>query len=218
MGFYATGTRYYDPEISRFINADTTDILDVSGNLYDKNLYAYCDNNPIVRVDVTGYAWETVFDVASLVFSAVEVCVNPTDLSAWIGLMGDTVDLIPFVTGVGETIRALRTTEKVADGVDTTIDTYRNLRKLSKGTGKEVHHILEKRFWAQLDLTYKSTDDMLAITLTKNQHAKYTKVFRKLLPYGQRYTEDQIINSAAKAYSNDSQLMGTILYSLLKRK
>lgn len=59
---------------------------------------------------------------------------------------------------------------------------------------------------------------MLGVILTKNQHAQYTKVFREILPYGKNYTEDQIIRAAAKAYSNDSQLMGTILYSLLKRK
>jgi RHS repeat-associated protein len=56
-GFYYLENRYYDPEIGRFINADTTDILGVSGDLYDKNLYAYCDNNPVMREDVSGEFW-----------------------------------------------------------------------------------------------------------------------------------------------------------------
>ena len=56
-GFYYLGSRYYDPEVGRFISADTTDILGASGNLYDKNLYAYCDNNPIVRADSNGTMW-----------------------------------------------------------------------------------------------------------------------------------------------------------------
>ena len=56
-GFYYLGSRYYDPEVGRFISADTTDILGASGNLYDKNLYAYCDNNPIVRADSNGAIW-----------------------------------------------------------------------------------------------------------------------------------------------------------------
>ena len=54
--------------------------------LTDKNLYAYCDNNPIVRKDSTGAVWETVFDVISLGTSIVEVCINPTDPWAWAGL------------------------------------------------------------------------------------------------------------------------------------
>ena len=59
-GFYYLGSRYYDPEVGRFISADTTDILGVSGNLYDKNLYAYCDNNPVMRKDLDGQCWITV--------------------------------------------------------------------------------------------------------------------------------------------------------------
>ena len=56
-GLYYVGNRYYDSSIARFISVDTTDILDVSSDLYDKNLYAYCDNNPIMRKDVSGELW-----------------------------------------------------------------------------------------------------------------------------------------------------------------
>ena len=40
---YYVGSRYYDAGLRRFISADTTDILGVDSDLYDKNLYAYCD-------------------------------------------------------------------------------------------------------------------------------------------------------------------------------
>ena len=53
-GFYYVSSRYYDPEVCRFINADTVDILGVQDNLNDKNLYAYCDNNPVMRKDTGG--------------------------------------------------------------------------------------------------------------------------------------------------------------------
>ena len=59
-GWYYLNSRYYDPEVKRFINADTTDILSATGNLYDKNLFAYCDNNPVMRVDVGGEFWHIV--------------------------------------------------------------------------------------------------------------------------------------------------------------
>ena len=35
-------------------------------SLTDKNLYAYCDNNPVMRVDKGGEFWDIVFDVVSL--------------------------------------------------------------------------------------------------------------------------------------------------------
>ena len=50
LGLYYVSSRYYDPDVGRFISADRTDILGVSNNLYDKNLYAYCDNNPVKRI------------------------------------------------------------------------------------------------------------------------------------------------------------------------
>lgn len=60
-GFYATGTRYYDPEICRFINADDESLVTATPNaLTDKNLFAYCDNNPVVRADNDGEFWHIV--------------------------------------------------------------------------------------------------------------------------------------------------------------
>ena len=54
-GFYYVSSRYYDPEVGRFISADTTDVLTVSQtSLREKNLYAYCNNNPIINADQNG--------------------------------------------------------------------------------------------------------------------------------------------------------------------
>lgn len=44
-GFYCLGTRFYDPAVGRFINADTSAVITATPTaLTDKNLYAYCDN------------------------------------------------------------------------------------------------------------------------------------------------------------------------------
>lgn len=59
-GFYYVSSRYYDFELGRFINADTTSVLGIRRDLYNQNLYAYCDNNPIVRIDITGGFWEAI--------------------------------------------------------------------------------------------------------------------------------------------------------------
>ena len=55
-GLYCLGSRYYDPEVGRFVNADDpSTIFAKPQELYSKNLYVYCDNNPIIRKDVQGY-------------------------------------------------------------------------------------------------------------------------------------------------------------------
>ncbi len=54
-GLYYLNSRYYDPEVGRFINADTTDVLEnAKYDINGLNLYAYCDNNPVAGRDDEG--------------------------------------------------------------------------------------------------------------------------------------------------------------------
>ena len=50
---YYLQSRYYDPEVGRFINADAFASTDISGVL-STNMFAYCENNPVMRSDPTG--------------------------------------------------------------------------------------------------------------------------------------------------------------------
>ena len=52
-GFYYLQSRYYDPEIGRFINADSYASTDMVG-LLSTNMFSYCENIPEIRVDPTG--------------------------------------------------------------------------------------------------------------------------------------------------------------------
>ncbi len=54
-GLYYLNSRYYDPEIGRFINIDDIEILDTTkGFANGINLFAYCLNNPINDADSNG--------------------------------------------------------------------------------------------------------------------------------------------------------------------
>lgn len=68
-GFYYLQSRYYDPAICRFINADTFATTDANGFL-SANMFAYCENNPIMRVDHNGESWENAAKIG-LVVAAV---------------------------------------------------------------------------------------------------------------------------------------------------
>ena len=58
---YYLQSRYYNPEVGRFLNTDTIDVIAVSPTeLTDKNLFSYCDNNPIIRADTGGEVWHIV--------------------------------------------------------------------------------------------------------------------------------------------------------------
>ena len=59
-GFYYLNERYYDPEVKRIISADANINLMMSAEFNGKNMYLYCDNNPILRKDDEGEFWHII--------------------------------------------------------------------------------------------------------------------------------------------------------------
>ena len=55
LGLYYLQSRYYDPNTCRFINADC--YLSTGQGLLGYNMFAYCGNNPVMRVDPNGEGW-----------------------------------------------------------------------------------------------------------------------------------------------------------------
>ena len=62
-GFYYLQSRYYDPEIGRFINADSYASTDATG-LLSTNMFAYCENDPVNKSDPSGEFWNIVAGAA----------------------------------------------------------------------------------------------------------------------------------------------------------
>ena len=67
LGLYYLKSRFYDPVVGRFINADSVEYLDPS-SVNGLNLYAYCGNNPVMCVDPNG---NLAFFVISAIVGAV---------------------------------------------------------------------------------------------------------------------------------------------------
>ena len=72
-GLYYLNSRYYDPSIGRFINADDISYIqptDING----LNLFAYCYNNPIMYVDPTGqFIVSLLLTLGTLALSGIAV-------------------------------------------------------------------------------------------------------------------------------------------------
>ena len=66
-GFYYLQSRYYDPEVGRFLNADA--YLN-SGHMLGTNAYVYCYNNPVMYADYTGCIPEWLYAVAAAAAAA----------------------------------------------------------------------------------------------------------------------------------------------------
>ena len=241
-GFFYLQSRYYDPETGRFINADSVSYLGADGTSLSYNLYAYCLNNPANRADENGTLslpnWMkivvgTVATVAAITLTvatgggAAAVAVGvakviggvalQTAIGAGVGYLQNgkqgAIDgaCTGFMTGGLSAFggAALKYISSPANG----IDTYRNLRKVNKGTKNQVHHIIEKRFADTLGIA--NTDDMLSIALSEPAHKVYTKAWRAILPYGNTYSKTQILGAAIKVYAKTPSLLITAVKTLL---
>ena len=58
---YYLNTRYYSAEIGRFLSSDG--YIQTGQGILDKNMFAYCENNPVNRIDPNGKFWGIVVGI-----------------------------------------------------------------------------------------------------------------------------------------------------------
>ena len=95
-GLYYLKSRYYDPVTGRFITIDDISYIDPE-TINGLNLYAYCGNNPVMRIDENGNAWwhwivGVLIVVASVALSVVTAGIAaPITAALGSGLLGAIV-------------------------------------------------------------------------------------------------------------------------------
>ena len=115
---YYLGSRYYDPQLHRFLNADN--LVAETKNGIGYNLFVYSNNNPVNYKDEGGHTPDTVFDIIFICVDIVEVAANSANPVAWISLGADVVCLIvPVVSGGGAATRAIGTLDEGIDAIKT---------------------------------------------------------------------------------------------------
>ncbi len=69
---YYLQSRYYDPEVCRFINSDDVNYIGLAGTVGSYNAFAYCENNPVNGWDPWGtIPLDRVFGISSIVSSVL---------------------------------------------------------------------------------------------------------------------------------------------------
>ena len=127
-GLYYYGARYYDPRFGLWISVDPLYEIDLS-----TSPYAFCGNNPIIRIDSDGRIWDTIWDVGNLVYdvgAAVYHHIKGEHKIAkehWIDAGYDAgAAVIPFVpAGVSKVVKG---GTKVAKGLDEVSSTRKGLK------------------------------------------------------------------------------------------
>jgi RHS repeat-associated protein/uncharacterized repeat protein (TIGR01451 family) len=88
---------------------------------------------------------------------------------------------------------------------------YKLLRKLVKGMGLQVHHLIEKRFAQTLGLV---ACEMLSIALPPDEHQVFTNAWRNAIPYGPNgtgcATAAEIYAAAMEIYANYPAILAAL--------
>lgn len=108
-GLYYVSSRYYDSEISRFINADDVSLLGANDDFASLNLFTYCGNNPVSRADSNGQFWHLVVGgVIGGIIGAISSAVSGGDATdIIIGALAGAAGGILAASGAGVIVQAL---------------------------------------------------------------------------------------------------------------
>ena len=137
--FYYLNSRYYDPEIGRFISMDDTGVITANPTgMTDKNLYSYCDNNPISRYDLSGNFWA---EIGEFITTAVKVVASVVTQAKAVVNIPSTVAKI-----------AVASTVAVASGKATFDDVVNDVKNFSFFNNDETK-VLESKVFS----SYKGT-------------------------------------------------------------
>jgi hypothetical protein len=99
------------------------------------------------------------------------------------------------------------------------IRTYKELRTLTKGTGLEVHHLIEKRFAGVLGVKPNSIP---SVALTPQEHEIFTQLWRQQIGYDNQLralttsnaTPADIWNAAQVVYADHPVLLDSVKFFL----
>lgn len=133
LDWYDYGARHMDG--MRFTTIDPLAEKD-----YPTSPYAYCSNNPIIRVDKDGKIWDTVLDVAFTAYDIAEAgyqyaTQGKVDATTKAALAADALAIVvPGVTGAGLAVRA---GEKAASKAIRVSHGLKNARAIAEGKAFE---------------------------------------------------------------------------------
>ena len=207
-GLYYLNSRYYDPVVGRFVNADDIDVLEIDqDHLSENNLFAYCLNDPINMTDDTGHiAWwigaaigGALFDTAAYLIG----CAVTGKKATWAGV--GKAALVGAVTGV--TFGAIGKGVKAASGA------IKATKMAQKGIG-----VLQKASNAALKAAQRIGKFSVSSKHLANAGGRWVKFATNSKSQVNRWVKEALKSKKATFYPNGSKNGSYYLITNLGRK
>ncbi len=138
VGLIHMGGRVYDPELARFLSADPRVAYPASTQGW--NRYSYTDNNPLSRVDPSGYSWlskkwKSLSNDVKTVVATVVQAIDPITGSAMMAQTKDGRNILAVQAGVATC--AMSAGALCAKGIAMSYGMYKANRAYSNGASIE---------------------------------------------------------------------------------
>ena len=128
--FCLCNSRYYDPEIGRFINADG--YASTGQGILGHNMFAYCANNPVNCADPTGHFLRELWEIAQTAITEIGSAFGSLSQAFAGCAIAATVDG-PFFAGdiLGSAAASLLAVGAIGYGIYRTAQIYSNKQEAS---------------------------------------------------------------------------------------
>ena len=183
---YYLNSRYYDPQICRFINADDISILSEGKEFFNGlNLYAYCGNNPVNNTDESGNAWwdwliggliaiatiALAFVTAGAIIAAAPAIASMASFAMGSIGLGALAGTAATVVSIGAGILAVST---IVIGVNNAIATLSGFNPIASLIGNDAYNVVQMTIGV-LGYSYISLGSMLPYPSTGDSTPKNLK-------------------------------------------
>ena len=151
---YYLQSRYYDANTGRFINADDA-VMTFAGVT---NLFSYCENNPVMRIDPSGYVAVNLYATFNIIKNAIWLAA-----SAFLTVKGYTVSKMMFKEALyGDRTLSSSQKNQIINKVKADGDFKKRIINTVKSLGKNVG-----AFGRSFDFEFTKADLYYAIHRSK---------------------------------------------------
>ena len=169
-GLYYLQSRYYSPDLMRFISQDDVKLSNTQGQPLGSNLYAYCLNNPVMFIDRTGHYVGTLtlsyyyIAVLSSALSGIITSISSSIAAIKAAIVSSWIPAVCIAATAVAVVGITYTIKKVSDLSATASSTVSAVKSRVKAGGVNPKKLGNYTVYV---ITRKNTTDVVYVGITK---------------------------------------------------